>query len=136
MLFIIYGATFHRLWEQRKKDVRNWFFIGYINVMFVLGTLYMITEAWSTQVGFVDYPGGPLQFGAVSDGYPLEYMGNVVFILADWLADGLLVSLICVLQEPIPSSRYIALEMPSNMARQSLATVGHRPLSIIPLQYW
>ncbi len=91
MLFLIYGATFHCLWEQRKKTMRNWFFMGYINIMFVLGTLYMISEAWANQVGFVDYPGGPLQFGDVSDGYPLDYMGNVVFLLADWLADGLLV---------------------------------------------
>jgi len=64
--------------------------MGYINIMFVLGTLYMISEAWANQVGFVDYPGGPLQFGDVSDGYPLDYMGNVVFLLAYWLADGLL----------------------------------------------
>lgn len=62
--------------------------------MFVLGTLYMISETWSTQAGFVDYreyPGGPLGFASIVDSFPLGYLASVVYVIADWFADAVLV---------------------------------------------
>lgn len=99
MLVILYCVTLESLWRvlyrsKGKEARRTWFFIGYITILFILGTLYFIAETWGTEAAFVDYrnfPGGPLGWEGVSDAYPLIYMGNVVYILADWMADGLLV---------------------------------------------
>lgn len=68
--------------------------IAYISTIVLLGTLFMGSLAEFTQLAFVDnrnYPGGPAQYETDMFSIPVDEMGNVSFVLANWLCDGLIV---------------------------------------------
>ncbi|EPQ51899.1 hypothetical protein GLOTRDRAFT_21904, partial [Gloeophyllum trabeum ATCC 11539] len=68
-------------------------FIVYVTVMFVLGTLFQASNSQFTQLAYVedrDFPGGPAVYEEAMFYIPVDTMGNVAYVLSNWLADGLL----------------------------------------------
>ena len=96
--FTLFANCFVLLWKQISRDnLRQKLpFMIYICVMFSLGTIFMVCSAAFTQMAFIthrNYPGGP---NAVENDFlsaPIDEGGNVAFVMAAWLADGLLVRL-------------------------------------------
>jgi hypothetical protein len=67
----------------------------YSSVMFALGTMFLVSSLVTGIDLFIDYrnyPGGPAGYATVIFNTPVTMLGNVMFIVASWLADGLMVS--------------------------------------------
>lgn len=74
---------------------RRLFFLAYITCIFILGTLYMISAAGMTQLAFINdrnFPGGPSNFEKIMFSVPIDGLGNVCFVLAEWFSESLMVS--------------------------------------------
>lgn len=70
------------------------FLLTYITIFFILGTLYIISDARVNQFIFIDdrnYPGGPIAFTTEQYSIPLNVLTNVSHILGTWFADALIV---------------------------------------------
>ncbi|KAF8193015.1 hypothetical protein BJ912DRAFT_253649 [Pholiota molesta] len=66
----------------------------YITLITLCGTLFMAACARMTELSFVDfrlYPGGPAAFENNMFSIPVDELGNVTFVLANWFADALIV---------------------------------------------
>lgn len=80
--------------KQYKKDTA----IGYIIcicALFVLGTIQLATNTKYYEMMWIDdrnFPGGPIAFFTTQFSVPINTVGGVAFILADFLADAILVS--------------------------------------------
>lgn len=67
----------------------------FITVIFALGTIFMGTNVEFTQLAFIDnrnYPGGPGAYEQAMFWIPVDELGNVAFVLGNWLMDLLLES--------------------------------------------
>lgn len=94
---ILFVNCFYLLLQQRDRFNRKvWLiYLIYISVIFVMGTLFFVSLLVSTQQSFINnrnYPGGPAAYEAVIFSEPLNMMGNAAYVIANWLADGLMVS--------------------------------------------
>lgn len=85
------------------------FWLVYVSLMLLFGTLYVGAAAKMTELSYIDYrlfPGGPCQcpiissksltpipanFEEVEFSIPIDEMGNVAFVLANWFADAVVV---------------------------------------------
>ncbi|KAF8162561.1 hypothetical protein B0H34DRAFT_691776 [Crassisporium funariophilum] len=68
--------------------------IIYISLIFLFGTLIVGAGARFTQLSFIDgrlIPGGPSAFEQVEFSIPVDEIANVSYVLATWLADGMVV---------------------------------------------
>ncbi|KAG1809582.1 uncharacterized protein BJ212DRAFT_1378402 [Suillus subaureus] len=86
------------LWYRtRIKDAdytRNCFFLGYVCVMFTLGSLFIGSNSQFTQLAFINdrnYPGGPSAWEVEMFSIAVDEISNVSFVLADWCATALMV---------------------------------------------
>ncbi|KZT08019.1 uncharacterized protein LAESUDRAFT_698085 [Laetiporus sulphureus 93-53] len=69
-------------------------FLTFITVIFILGTFFMGANDKFTQLAFVEnrnYPGGPSKYENDMFWIPVDELGNVSFVIGNWLMDGLLV---------------------------------------------
>ena len=87
---------FLRLQMARQKErKRSLFFICYITAMFIFGTMYVATTTQATTVSYVyhsDFPGGPSAYNNfVLFSAPVGIVNTISYVLANWLADALLV---------------------------------------------
>ena len=82
---------FVALWTGPRKTRLTYFFIPYITLNFVLGTLYDCSTSVVAQSTLVDVSIGADAYRPNKFGLPLEFMGAVVAILGSWSTDGLLV---------------------------------------------
>lgn len=92
--FTIFVQTAYLLTRDLHKKRSNQFFLAYITVMFILGTLFVSSSSRVAQMTFVDdrdYPGGPVAWAAAAFSIPANLLGNVTFTLANWLADALMI---------------------------------------------
>jgi hypothetical protein len=75
---------------------RSVFLICYITAMFIFGTIYVATTTQATMVSYVYYanfPGGPSAYNnLVLFSAPVGIINTVSYVLANWLADAMLVS--------------------------------------------
>lgn len=81
------------LWPSNRRR-RNPMLAAYAFVLFGLGTVFMAMNIRISQLGFIDnreYPDGPEAYQDSLFG-SLAVTPNTVFIIANWLADALLVS--------------------------------------------
>ncbi|KAF8055310.1 hypothetical protein FPV67DRAFT_1789038 [Lyophyllum atratum] len=79
---------------KRSNYILNIPLIGYICSLFICGTIFMAAAANMARLSFVDnrnFPGGPAMFETIMFSIPIDNMGNVAFVVANWLADGLMV---------------------------------------------
>ena len=93
---ILYAQCFKLLYYGRFRYKTNWFLLTYINIFFLLATLYIVSEAIANQLAFIDnrnYPGGPIFYANQQFSIPVNVMANATHILGTWAADALIVSL-------------------------------------------
>jgi hypothetical protein len=95
----LYYMSFYLLirdWNRADFDMRRRLpLLIYIAVSFLLNTTFMITLGGFSQMAFIDnrnYPGGPSAFE--NNMYPITInaVGNVAFVLSNWLDNSLVVS--------------------------------------------
>lgn len=92
----IFSQCMTLLIKQTKSSniKKNMPLIAYICALFICGTIFMGAAANMARLSFVDnrnFPGGPAMFETVMFSIPVDNMGNVAFVVANWLADGLMV---------------------------------------------
>lgn len=94
----LFWLCFHALWNRlKRKDTsyrRNLFFLLYVCVQFVFGSLFLGSNSKFTQLAFVNYrgfPGGPSAYEEQMFSIGIDEIANVSYVLANWLADSLLV---------------------------------------------
>jgi len=79
---------------ERSNYKRQLGFLVFITVLFILGTLFVYSLAEFTQLAFIEdrnYPGGPNMYEENMFWIPVDELGVVVFVMGNWLMDGLLV---------------------------------------------
>lgn len=94
-MFVLYFQSLQVLLKRRRD-----YFLGiHATALFIIGTTYLIGCMVLTEKMFVDnrmVPGGPSQ--AIVDVYsqPIVMLANASFPLQSWLADALIVSVVCI----------------------------------------
>ncbi|KAH7909378.1 hypothetical protein BJ138DRAFT_1155435 [Hygrophoropsis aurantiaca] len=99
-------------------------FIVYITVSFILGSLFMGSLAEFTQLAFIQdrkYPGGPNMFEQNEFSISADEIGNVAFVLSNWLADALVVWRCMVIYRGCRVPLWIVMIFPSLMLAGSFA---------------
>ncbi|KIJ64851.1 hypothetical protein HYDPIDRAFT_132008 [Hydnomerulius pinastri MD-312] len=98
IVLALFWLCFRALWYRTKiKDAsyrRNMFFLVYVFVMFVFGSLFIGSNSQFTQLAFINdrnFSGGPSAYEEQMFSIGVDEIGNVSFTLANWLADSLLV---------------------------------------------
>ncbi|KAG6826140.1 hypothetical protein H0H92_000995 [Tricholoma furcatifolium] len=94
---VIFIMCFTLLVQQttRANFRKNIALIAYISALFICSTLFIAANSEMTRLAFVDnrnFPGGPSAYEELMFSIPVDNLGNVVFVIANWLADGLMVS--------------------------------------------
>ncbi|KAG5644541.1 hypothetical protein DXG03_008196 [Asterophora parasitica] len=101
---ILYGITIILFFQcmrglllPRKSSgiPRNIYMGVYTFALFGLGTVFIAMNARNNELAYIDYrgfPGGPVMFTFSRYNKAIVIVPNAAFILANWLADGLLVS--------------------------------------------
>ncbi|KAG8216215.1 hypothetical protein J3R82DRAFT_8248 [Butyriboletus roseoflavus] len=94
----LFWLCFSALWNQlKRKDPsrgRNLFFLLYVCVQFVFGSLFLASNSKFTQLAFINFrgfPGGPSAYEQKMFSIGVDEISNVSYVLANWLADSLLV---------------------------------------------
>lgn len=87
----------HELLSRRETTPRlRWYFnLGYVSLLFVLGTLGGAVQTLIAQRAYIDnrnYPGGPAVYLATHYNTPINVFGFACYVVATWLQDGFLVS--------------------------------------------
>ena len=73
-----------------------WGLVAYVSWNFFLGTIGIAAEGKFNQMTFIDdrnYPGGPNAFVAEQYGDFINIFGTVAYVILNWFADGLVVSI-------------------------------------------
>lgn len=94
LFLLCFQALCNRLKRRDANSKRNLFFLIYVCVMFVFGSLFLGSNSQFTQLAFINnrgYPGGPSQYEEQMFSISVDEISNVSYVLANWLADSLLV---------------------------------------------
>ena len=103
MVIVLYFQTIAALMSpvHRKGKTVKWGLVGYSTVMFLLVTTFTAMNVRLQQLSYIDnrdFPGipnslppGPIGWGLSMYSKPLVIVPNACFVIANWLADGLLV---------------------------------------------
>ncbi|KAJ6536618.1 hypothetical protein DFH09DRAFT_931288 [Mycena vulgaris] len=114
-MFTLWSICVYFLLQQirtsSRERVRSVVFLVYISLLFVLGTIYLATTTLATQLSYVqnhNFPGGPAAYNNfVLFSEPVGILSNVSYILANWMADGLLLWRLVILYQGSPYTTYI-----------------------------
>ncbi|KZT08005.1 uncharacterized protein LAESUDRAFT_677219 [Laetiporus sulphureus 93-53] len=92
-LFVIcFGLLARKTTRSNYKS--NVPLLVFITVIFMLGSFFMGAGAKFTQLAFIEnrnYPGGPAAYEQAMFWIPVDELGNVSFVIGNWLMDLLLV---------------------------------------------
>jgi len=102
------------LW-LRRSDKRKRYFFAYVSFMWLFGTIFFISCCIFTDQAFVDdrnFPGGPNSYEEDMFSVPADEIGNVAFVLANWLADGLMVWRLFTLYKGCSVSAWVPTAFP------------------------
>jgi len=80
------------LWPRSPRKP-NYYLAGYTLALFSFGTIYIATNVHLTQLMFIDnrnFPGGPEGYAFYKYSTALVLVPNSSYVIANWLADGLL----------------------------------------------
>ncbi|KAF8877561.1 hypothetical protein CPB84DRAFT_1794780 [Gymnopilus junonius] len=96
IVFTLYCLCIHQILRSRERtnQVKRVAMFTYITLITLFGTLFFVSTARMTQLSFIDnrlYPGGPAAFEKDMFSIPVNELGNVTFVLANWFADALVV---------------------------------------------
>ena len=104
---MVYLITIHALWRKKTKGRADWILALYITTIFLTGLVYLSFDIQTQQLEFVDYrnfPGGPEVYQNSHYNTITWVIPNAAFIVTEWLADGFLVSVTCVLVYLFPNT--------------------------------
>lgn len=79
--------------NHRRQSLIN---LGCISLLLVLSTLYIASNAYTTQLAYVNnrnYPGGPALYADVIFYIPASIMGLFAFFAINWITDIILVTI-------------------------------------------
>ncbi|KAG1769724.1 hypothetical protein EV702DRAFT_1202751 [Suillus placidus] len=94
LFWLFLRSSWHRTRVKDTDYTGNCFFLGYICVMFILGSLFMSSNSQFTQLAFINdrnYPGGPSAWEVEMFSISADEIPNVSFVLADWCSTALMV---------------------------------------------
>ncbi|KAH8809647.1 hypothetical protein DL96DRAFT_1717163 [Flagelloscypha sp. PMI_526] len=95
VVVLSYMCIYFLVSEKRgtgSKAFKN-YFIVYVLALFIMATLFQACNSKFTELAFIDnrmYPGGPAAYENDFFSIPVDAAGNVVFVLANWSTDALL----------------------------------------------
>ncbi|KAH7918947.1 hypothetical protein BV22DRAFT_1100026 [Leucogyrophana mollusca] len=122
IVLALFWLCFRTLWKRIKvKDAnyrRNVFFLVYASVMFILGSLFMGSNCDFTQLAYINqrnFPGGPAAFEEQMFSIGADEIANVSFVLANWLADSLMVWRCILIYRDCGTSPWIVVAFPGLM---------------------
>ncbi|KAH7926975.1 hypothetical protein BV22DRAFT_1032314 [Leucogyrophana mollusca] len=98
--------------SERSTRNRAIYQLLYIAVMFILGTLYLSATTQRVQIEYVDHPnvpGGALALTAAVAQDPVSRIGPVVYVLANWMSDCLVLWRVFVLYHGSPYQVWVAI---------------------------
>ncbi|KAH7908984.1 hypothetical protein BJ138DRAFT_1090304 [Hygrophoropsis aurantiaca] len=128
VVLALFWLCFRTLWKRIKvKDAnhrRNVFFLLYSCVMFMLGSLFMGSNSDFTQLAYINqrnFPGGPAAFEEQMFSIGPDEIANVSFVLANWLADSLMVWRCILIYRDCGTSPWIVVAFPGLMLVASFA---------------
>ncbi|TFK62943.1 hypothetical protein BDN72DRAFT_803760 [Pluteus cervinus] len=106
IMFTLYLICGYFLWAQMSKENRrrNAFYLGYTTVMFILGTLYVASNAWIADLSYVQhrlYSDGPAAYALSIYSEPNTVLGSVCWMLINFMADGLILWRFMVLHKGV-----------------------------------
>jgi len=105
MVIFLYFQTISALLSpfHRKGQGVKWGLVGYTTIMFGLVTIFTAMNIRVQQLSYIDnreFPGvpgvlppGPIGWSLFMYSKPLVIIPNACFIIANWMADGLLVGI-------------------------------------------
>lgn len=85
----------HPRFRKNGREKINYIFVTFVCVIFALNTVFIALNTHLQQSGYIDnrnFPGGPLAFELAQYSKAIVIAPNACFIVANWLADALLVS--------------------------------------------
>jgi hypothetical protein len=106
-LFCMCFSVLYRQAATRERSRQRIILWVYICIVFILNTLFIAANSKFTELAFIDdrnYPGGPAQFENDMWSIPIDEVNNVVFVLQNWMNDGMIVS---VVFNPLASTRLL-----------------------------
>jgi hypothetical protein len=122
-------------WSSRTRTRFSVILLTYTALIFVLTTFFMGSLARFTEMAFIEnrnFPGGPSAYEEQMFSVPASELGNVSFVVANWLSDAMIVSraecLTLLGLTPLPG-----LAMSSNISRLPVSLVARCPDSRTPL---
>lgn len=80
--------------HRRNGRLQSWFLLGYVFLLFLMGTVNLACNTKMAQLMFIDnraFPGGPNAWFFANYNNTNNTAGNASYIIANFLADGLLV---------------------------------------------
>ncbi|KAG7100299.1 hypothetical protein E1B28_002074 [Marasmius oreades] len=89
-LLLVCAITFRRNLRNSRAGLYQ---MLYISFMFILGTIYIASNARTMELSYVlnrNYPGGPAQYSYYIYSQPITIVGLVAFFGANWMSDALL----------------------------------------------
>ena len=90
-------CLYHVLHRNTNGSKRKWLLVGFIWIMFAMGTVNLARTTRMTQLMFIDNrasPGGPNAWFTANYSNGVNTAGNAAYIIANFFADSLLVSLL------------------------------------------
>ncbi|KAJ7670412.1 hypothetical protein B0H14DRAFT_1027016 [Mycena olivaceomarginata] len=109
----------------RSSYKRSLFFLVYISVEFILATLFEGSLAKYVQLAFIEdrnFPGGPGAYEAAMFSIPVDEIGNVAFVLTNWLSDGLVVWRCLVIYSSCGVPMWVVMALPFLLLLASVGT--------------
>ncbi|KAF8662102.1 hypothetical protein AX16_001212 [Volvariella volvacea WC 439] len=95
IMFTLFLICFYFLRTQITKENkrRTLFYLTYTTTMFILGTLYVVSNASTTDMAYVKhrlYEGGPAAYALLIYSHPLTILGSSCWIIINWMTDALM----------------------------------------------
>jgi hypothetical protein len=127
MLVVLYFQAITALVNPLYREGQSikWGLVGYLTVLFGLATTFTALKVRLQQLAYIDnreFPGlpygvphtippGPIGWSLLMYSKPLAIIPNVCFIIANWMADDLLVSITTYLRRPPQSVELTSHQM-------------------------
>ncbi|KAF9077588.1 hypothetical protein BDP27DRAFT_1379385 [Rhodocollybia butyracea] len=90
---VLYYSCAIYLWKRRKQSPKSLFLLGYITVLVSVATVFVIVQARTVQLMYVDnrnYPGGPWPFFLATQNWAVNVLFDASLFVLTFLSDALM----------------------------------------------
>ncbi|KIK62289.1 hypothetical protein GYMLUDRAFT_164986 [Collybiopsis luxurians FD-317 M1] len=90
---VLYYSCAMYLWSRRKQSRKSLFLLAYITVLLSVSTIFVIVQARTVQLMYVDnrnYPGGPFPFFLATQNWAVNVMFDACLFVLTFLSDSLM----------------------------------------------